>query len=87
MMGRTGPFQWGDVVQVTGPKQRMNTIVLTEGKKREVRRICRAVGLRVQQLKRITFAGIHLGDLPPGALRPLDRGEIDHLYDVTGLER
>nr|WP_123698571.1 class I SAM-dependent methyltransferase [Agrococcus jenensis] len=31
-MGRTGPFQWGDVVQVTGPKQRMNTIVLTEGK-------------------------------------------------------
>ena len=32
MMGRTGPFQWGDVVQVTGPKQRMNTIVLTQGK-------------------------------------------------------
>ncbi|WP_446698555.1 tRNA (adenine-N1)-methyltransferase [Agrococcus sp. KRD186] len=32
MMGRTGPFQWGDVVQLTGPKQRMYTIVLTEGK-------------------------------------------------------
>ncbi|WP_420710591.1 tRNA (adenine-N1)-methyltransferase [Agrococcus sp. SL85] len=32
MMGRTGPFQWGDVVQLTGPKQRMHTIVLTEGK-------------------------------------------------------
>ena len=30
-MGRTGPFQWGDVVQLTGPKQRMHTIVLTEG--------------------------------------------------------
>lgn len=32
MMGRTGPFQWGDVVQITGPKQKMYTIVLTEGK-------------------------------------------------------
>jgi tRNA (adenine57-N1/adenine58-N1)-methyltransferase catalytic subunit len=32
MMGRTGPLQWGDVVQLTGPKQRMYTIVLTEGK-------------------------------------------------------
>lgn len=31
-MGRTGPFQWGDVVQLTGPKQRLHTIVLTEGK-------------------------------------------------------
>nr|WP_092664796.1 tRNA (adenine-N1)-methyltransferase [Agrococcus carbonis] len=31
-MGRTGPLQWGDVVQLTGPKQRMYTIVLTEGK-------------------------------------------------------
>ncbi len=32
MMGRTGPFQWGDVVQLTGPKQKLYTIVLTEGK-------------------------------------------------------
>ena len=32
MMGRTGPFQWGDIVQITGPKQKMYTIVLTEGK-------------------------------------------------------
>lgn len=32
MMGRSGPFQWGDVVQLTGPKQRRYTIVLAEGK-------------------------------------------------------
>lgn len=32
MMGRTGPFQWGDIVQITGPKQKLYTIVLTEGK-------------------------------------------------------
>jgi len=62
------------------------SIVLTEGKKREVRRICRAVGLRVLQLTRVSFAGIRLGELPGGSLRPLDRGEIEHLRDLTGLE-
>jgi pseudouridine synthase len=61
------------------------TMVLTEGKKREVRRICRAVGLRVLQLKRTAFAGIQLGELAPGALRPLARAEIEQLRELTGL--
>jgi pseudouridine synthase len=59
---------------------------LTEGKKREVRRICRAVGLRVLRLRRISFAGIRLVGLGPGQHRPLAAAEIAHLETLTGLE-
>ncbi len=62
------------------------SVTLHEGKKREVRRICRAVGLRVLQLRRVSFGGILLGGLRPGALRPLTRGEIAHLRNLTNLE-
>jgi 23S rRNA pseudouridine2604 synthase len=59
---------------------------LTEGKKREVRRICRAVGLRVLRLRRISFAGIRLAGLPPGQHRRLAAAEIAHLGTLTGLD-
>jgi len=61
------------------------TFTLTEGKKREVRRICKAVGLRVLRLKRIAFARIALGDLPQGSFRPLTREEREHLSRLTGI--
>lgn len=61
-------------------------MTLHEGKKREVRRICRAVGLRVARLRRIGFAGIRLEDLVPGGHRPLSQEEIDCLGSLTGLE-
>jgi 23S rRNA pseudouridine2605 synthase len=61
------------------------TITLREGKKREVRRMCRAVGLRVLQLRRIAYAGIRLGELPVGAVRPLTLEELAQLRELTGL--
>lgn len=61
-------------------------VVLHEGKKREVRRICRAVGLRVVRLQRLAFAGVRLGELPAGAIRPLLPPEIQELARRTGLE-
>jgi 16S rRNA U516 pseudouridylate synthase RsuA-like enzyme len=62
------------------------SIALREGKKREVRRICRAVGLRVLRLRRVAFAGIRLGDLTAGAVRPLLAEEVAHLKGLSGLE-
>jgi len=61
------------------------SLLLREGKKREVRRICRAVGLRVLRLRRVQFAGIRLGVLPAGQMRPLTAAEIRHLEALTGL--
>lgn len=43
--------------------------VLTEGKKRQIRRMCEAVGLRVTGLKRVRIGKVTLGDLPSGQWR------------------
>ncbi len=49
--------------------------VLTEGKKRQIRRMCEAVGLQVLGLKRVRIGQVMLGDLPPGQWRYLRRDE------------
>lgn len=45
--------------------------VLREGKKRQIRRMCEAVGLKVVGLKRVRIGQVVLGDLPPGQWRYL----------------
>lgn len=49
--------------------------VLREGKKRQIRRMCELVGLRVTGLKRVRMGQIVLGALPPGQWRYLHPGE------------
>ena len=49
--------------------------VLTEGKKRQIRRMCEAVGLQVLGLKRVRIGGVALGNLPSGQWRYLAAGE------------
>lgn len=49
--------------------------VLTEGRKRQVRRMCEAVGLRVLGLKRVRVGEVRLGDLPEGKWRFLEAHE------------
>ena len=49
--------------------------VLTEGKKRQIRRMCEAVGLQVTGLKRVRIGNVMLGDLPTGQWRYLRAGE------------
>lgn len=49
--------------------------VLHEGKKRQIRRMCEMVGLKVTGLKRIRIGKVMLGDLPPGQWRYLREDE------------
>ncbi len=49
--------------------------VLTEGKKRQIRRMCELVGLKVTGLKRIRIGNVRLGRLPVGRWRYLGPGE------------
>jgi 23S rRNA pseudouridine2605 synthase len=51
-------------------------LVLREGRYREVRRLCRAVGLRVRRLIRVAFGPVHLGALAPGRWRELAPAEV-----------
>ena len=54
-------------------------IVLTEGKNRQVRRMCAAVGHEVLELVRVRIGGLGLGDLAPGEWRGSAREEVQSL--------
>jgi len=51
-------------------------IVLTQGRNRQVRRMCAAVGHEVSALARVAVGALRLGDLPPGAWRRLAPAEL-----------
>ena len=55
------------------------TMVITEGRKREIRQMCREVGNPVKRLLRVGLGPLRLGDLPPGAVRRLTPREIRDL--------
>jgi 23S rRNA pseudouridine2605 synthase len=50
-------------------------ITLVDGRTREVRRLCEALGLTVERLVRTRYGPVELGDLPAGATRPLTARE------------
>lgn len=49
--------------------------ILREGKKRQIRRMCELVGLKVLGLKRVRIGGVKLSDLPVGQWRYLGANE------------
>ncbi len=64
-------------VKVLG--QNRLSIVIHEGKNRQVRRMCALAGLEVLRLKRVREGGLTLGDLPKGQWRPLTAQEVQAL--------
>jgi 23S rRNA pseudouridine2605 synthase len=66
------------VLRASG-RQSVVEIVLHEGRKRQVRRMCEAVGHHVLSLHRSAYAGLRLGTLAPGASRPLRPAELELL--------
>jgi 23S rRNA pseudouridine2605 synthase len=54
-------------------------VVLTEGKNRQVRRMCAALGHEVIDLVRVRVGALELGDLAPREWRPLTPAEIGRL--------
>lgn len=59
-------------------------LVLTEGKKREVRRMCSAMGLAVERLVRTRYGPVTLGDLPVASMRPLTAKERIGIAHLVG---
>ena len=56
---------------------------LYEGRNRQIRRMCEAVGLKVTALQRIAIGRLLLGDLPVGTWRDLTEKEIAYLQNPT----
>jgi 23S rRNA pseudouridine2605 synthase len=65
-----------------GPIVSQLTLVLAEGRKREVRRMMSEVGHAVLRLRRLRFGPVELGDLERGAWRPLSGQELAGLRKV-----
>ena len=59
------------------------TVELREGRNREIRRLCAAVGHEVTALKRVAFGGLELGDLPPGKWRSVSRDELGRAFGAA----
>lgn len=57
----------------------MFSITLTEGRNRQIRRMCETLGYQSKTLKRIRIMHITVDDLPPGKWRPLTTREITRL--------
>jgi 23S rRNA pseudouridine2605 synthase len=60
-------------------------IVLNEGRKREIRRMCRHCGWSVRRLQRTRFGPLDLGPLAPGEWRLLTAREVATLTDTPTL--
>lgn len=54
-------------------------IILNEGRNRQIRRMCKAFGYQVKQLRRVRIMNIELGQLPIGKWRDLTKQELEQL--------
>ena len=62
-------------------------IRIHQGKKRQIKRMMKAVGHPVITLKRVCFAGITVGELKSGEWCDLAEKEVADLYHMVGLEK
>ncbi len=66
--------------------ERTFRIVLTEGKKHQIRRMCVALGWQVQQLKRVRILNINLDKLKPNQYRKITGSELEKFLKELGLK-
>jgi 23S rRNA pseudouridine2605 synthase len=63
------------------------SLTIAEGRNREVRRLCKALGLFVERLVRVKFGPVSLGRLAPGESRPLTKREHEIITALTRAQR
>jgi 23S rRNA pseudouridine2605 synthase len=78
--GRTAP------ARVRQVRSGVVEIAIHEGRKRQVRRMCEAVGHSVTALERIAFGPLRLGDLRAGQSRRLTSAEVQRLRKAATKE-
>jgi 23S rRNA pseudouridine2605 synthase/16S rRNA pseudouridine516 synthase len=80
---RTGPCR----INFLGRRKRQAIleVMLTEGRKRQIRLMFKTTGHSVLRLKRTEMGPLNLGNLKPGSHRDLTPGEIRGLKEAAGL--
>lgn len=76
----------GVTVQKEGEGKTVLHVTITEGKNREIRRICEVLGLEVMLLKRISEGAVSIGHLEPGEYRPMSEKEKEALLNSVGID-
>ncbi len=69
------------------PRATWLRIEITEGRNRQVRRMCEAIGHPAEKLHRARYAGLGLGPLNPGQWRAVTAAELERLGRLVGLSR
>jgi len=62
-------------------------MILTEGKNRQIRRMCEKLGYEIRALKRIRVMNIELANLPVGKTRQLTKKEIAELFRLLKIQK
>ncbi len=65
--------------------EKVFSITLTEGKKHQIRRMCVALHLEVEDLNRVRVMNIRLGKLMPGEHRPIEGKELEEFLKLLDL--
>ena len=60
-------------------------ITITEGRNRQVRRMCKAIGHPVRRLKRVAMGPLRLGELSLGTVRELSQNQVQALQQAAGM--
>ncbi len=68
-------------------KARVFNITLTEGKKRQIRRMCLALGYTVTDLERVRILNIGLDDIKEGQARVITGQELRSFLEKLGFEK
>ena len=76
--------QSAKVIRSAGSRTQLE-LVLTEGRKREVRRMLEEIGFPVSKLVRTRFGPLTLRGLKAGRTRPLTAQEVGELHKIVGL--
>ena len=74
------------VVKDKEPGRVVMLITIKEGRNRQIRKMCEAVGLEVARLRRISIGPIKLGMLKPGTYRDLTAEELRAIRNAIGKE-
>lgn len=74
-------------VELDGSGRSVMRITIHEGRNRQVRRMCEAVGLEVVRLRRTSIGPVKLGMLKPGTWRELTAEEVRALRNAVGSDR
>ena len=68
------------------PNRVVMLVTIKEGRNRQIRKMCEAVGLEVARLRRISIGPLKLGMLKPGAFRELTAEELRAIRNAIGKE-